>query len=296
MASSALGATRIGQVPFDVLAPRAAAGAVRSVLVSEAAVVEARDRLWEECRVATEPAAAVPLEGWDFSWFAGRATEQRPSWGYAGLVAQRLAHAEAALDVQTGGGEVFAYALSQATPKPKLVAAVESWPPNLAVARANLGGNVVAVGETPGLPFRDAAFDLVVSRHPVHTWWAETARVLRPGGVFLSQQIGAGTNRELSEALMGPLPPPVRQHPEQVAAAAEAAGFQVLRVRGERLRAEFYDIAAVAHFLRKVVWTVPDFTIEKYRDRLRAVHEEITVNGMFVSHATRVLIEARRWD
>ena len=64
VASSALGATRIGQVPFDVLAPRARSGAVRSVLVDESAVVEARDRLWEECRIATEPAAAVPLAAW----------------------------------------------------------------------------------------------------------------------------------------------------------------------------------------------------------------------------------------
>ena len=64
VASSALGATRIGQVPFDVLAPRVRSGAVASVLVSEAAIVEARDRLWEECRIATEAAAAVPLAAW----------------------------------------------------------------------------------------------------------------------------------------------------------------------------------------------------------------------------------------
>jgi hypothetical protein len=25
--------------------------------------------------------AAVPLAGWDFSWFDGRATEERPPWG-----------------------------------------------------------------------------------------------------------------------------------------------------------------------------------------------------------------------
>jgi threonine dehydratase len=64
VASSALGATRMGRVPFDVLAPRARNGAVRTVLVSEAAIVEARDRLWEECRIATEPAAAVPVAAW----------------------------------------------------------------------------------------------------------------------------------------------------------------------------------------------------------------------------------------
>jgi threonine dehydratase len=64
VASSALGATRMGQVPFDVLHPRYVSGAVHSVLVSEADILRARDQLWEECRIATEPAAAVPLAAW----------------------------------------------------------------------------------------------------------------------------------------------------------------------------------------------------------------------------------------
>jgi SAM-dependent methyltransferase len=241
-------------------------------------------------------AAAVPLQGWDFSWFDGRATEERPSWGYAGRVAGRLAAAEAALDWQTGGGEVYAYAASRATRLPRLLVAAESWPPNVGVAARSLrphGGVVVAAADAPGQPFADGAFDLIVSRHPVHTWWDETARLLRPGGIFLSQQIGPGTNRELSEAMLGPLPPPDRQHPGQLAAAAAGAGFEVLEVRGERLRVEFFDIAAVAHFLRKVVWTVPGFTIERYRPQLRAVHDEIQRKGSFVSHSTRVLVEAR---
>jgi SAM-dependent methyltransferase len=240
-------------------------------------------------------AEAVPLAGWDFSWFAGRATEQRPSWGYADRVGDRLTRAAAALDIETGGGEVYAYAATRAgARRPGLLVAVEAWPPNVGVAArtlAPLGGRVVASGE---MPFRDGSFDLVTSRHPVRTRWTEIARVLRPGGVFLSQQIGAGTNRELTEAMMGPQPPAGRQHPGQIAAAAEAAGFEVVEVRGERLRAEFYDVGAVAHFLRKVIWTVPDFTIGKYRDRLRAIHEEITVKGMFVSYAQRVLVEVRR--
>jgi threonine dehydratase len=64
IASSALGATRMGRVPFDVLQPRHQSGAVQSVLVSEADIVRAQDQLWEECRIATEPAAAVPLAAW----------------------------------------------------------------------------------------------------------------------------------------------------------------------------------------------------------------------------------------
>ena len=76
--------------------------------------------------------AAVPVEGWDFSWFEGRATEDRPSWGYSRLIAGRLATARTALDIQTGGGEVIAH-----VPRPPAVfVATESWPPNLDVARA----------------------------------------------------------------------------------------------------------------------------------------------------------------
>lgn len=51
---------------------------------------------------------AVQTEGWDFSWFEGRATEQRPSWGYQRLIGERLAGVESALDLPTGGGEVLA--------------------------------------------------------------------------------------------------------------------------------------------------------------------------------------------
>ena len=238
-------------------------------------------------------AASVPVEGWDFSWFDGRATEQRPSWGYARLVAARMAVATSALDVQTGGGEVLA-----AVPRrPALLVATEAWRPNVSVAVRNLrplGASVVEAADVSALPFRDRSFDLVVSRHPVRTRWDEVARVLRPGGTFLSQQIGAGTNRELSEAMLGSLPAPDPYHPQHLAAAAEAAGLTVLDVRAESLRAEYFDVAAVAYFLRKVVWTVPDFAIERYLPQLRAVHDRIRAEGPFVSHAKRILIEARK--
>lgn len=105
-------------------------------------------------------AAAASVEGWDFSWFEGRATEQRPSWGYARAMGERLARAAAALDIQTGGGEVLASA-----PKlPPVMVATEGWPPNLAKATTLLqprGAVVVAASEDAPLPFADGAFDLV---------------------------------------------------------------------------------------------------------------------------------------
>jgi hypothetical protein len=68
----------------------------------------------------------------------------------------------------------------------------------------------------------------------------------------------------------------------------------VVQMRMERLRAEFFDIGAVIYFLRKVIWTVPDFSVERYHERLHEMHEQIEASGRFVAHSTRLLVEARK--
>jgi SAM-dependent methyltransferase len=239
-------------------------------------------------------ADSVSVDGWDFSWLDGRATEERPSWGYQRLISGRLAKVSAAVDLQTGGGEV----LAEAGPFPATMAAVESWPPNIALATKLLHPRGVVVVATPDeslLPFGDDAFDLVTSRHPHTLWWTEIARVLRPGGTYLAQHIGPETVAELVEHFIGPQPEAwALRHPANERAAAQAAGLQIVDMRQERLRQEYFDIGAVVYFLRKAIWTVPDFTVERYRDRLRELHQRIEADGPFVAHATRVLVEARK--
>ncbi|MBF6093570.1 methyltransferase domain-containing protein [Nocardia cyriacigeorgica] len=240
-------------------------------------------------------AEAAPVAGWDFSWLDGRATEQRPSWGYQQLMSARLAQATAALDIQTGGGEVLAGAATL----PPVMAATESWPLNVAEATALLrprGVVVVADPDGPPLPFADAAFDLVTSRHPATVWWPEIARVLEPGGTYFAQHVGPASVFELVEYFLGPQPESVRRkrHPDDERADAEAADLHVVDLRYERLRMEFFDIGAVIYFLRKVIWMVPGFTVADNRDRLRELHERIETEGPFIAHSTRFLIEARK--
>ncbi|SPM37047.1 methyltransferase type 11, partial [Mycobacterium rhizamassiliense] len=236
----------------------------------------------------------VSVDGWDFSWLDGRATEQRPSWGYQRLTSQRYAAVSAALDLHTGGGEV----LAGAAPFPPTMAALETWPPNAALATQRLHplGVVVVTGAPEGqLPFAAAAFDLVTSRHPNTVDWAEVARVLRPGGTYLAQHVGPATVAELTEYFIGPQPEAwARRDSEVERAAAHAAGLRIVDMRLQRLRQEYFDIGAVVYFLRKVIWTVPDFTVARFGDRLRELHERIEADGPFVAHSTRVLVEARK--
>ncbi len=237
-------------------------------------------------------AAAADVDGWDFSWLDGRATEERPSWGYARLLGKRMAAATAALDIQTGGGEVLA-----SLPKlPPLAVATESWPPNVARATRLLhprGVAVVAHEDGAPLPFGADAFDLVVSRHPVAVWWEEVARVLRPRGTYFSQEVGPRSVGELTEFMMGPQPPDdFDREPAAARAAAEAAGLTVTDLRAESLRTEFRDVGAVVYFLRKVIWIVPGFTVEGYRAKLEELHERIERDGPFIATTRRFLIEA----
>ncbi|MEI7057739.1 hypothetical protein WBG06_18080 [Nocardioides sp. CCNWLW239] len=68
-------------------------------------------------------AEAADVTGWGFGWLEGRATEERPRWRYSRLLAARLAEAESALDIDTGGGEV----VDEAPVLPRRLAVTESW-------------------------------------------------------------------------------------------------------------------------------------------------------------------------
>jgi SAM-dependent methyltransferase len=213
------------------------------------------------------------------------------------LLVERINVAEAVLDVQTGGGEVLAEALGRVEHLPQIVRATESWPPNLAIAERNLrpfGGSVIEVADDANLPFDTESFDLVVSRHPVIVIWDEIARVLRPGGTYFSQQIGAGTVRELKDFMIGPQPIGRARSPRRAVERAEATGLAVVDIREASLKTVFNDIGAVVYFLRKVVWIVPDFTVDRYHDQLAALHAQIQRDGPFVARAQRFLIEARK--
>lgn len=238
--------------------------------------------------------SAADVTGWDFDWLEGRASEERPPWGYARLLAERLATAFASLDLDTGGGEV----LAETQTFPPIAVATESWPPNAAKATSLLhprGVVVVRTGQDDPLPFADGAFDLVTSRHPVAPRWAEISRVLRIGGTYFAQHVGPASGFELIEFFLGPLPEQRRgRHPDDEVEAAEAAGLEIVDVRRATLRIEICDVAAVVYLLRKLVWWVPDFTVERYRERLRDLHELIERDGPFIAHSTRHLVEARR--
>lgn len=222
-----------------------------------------------------DEAATVDVSGWNFDWLDGRATEERPPWGYSRLIASRLPNVASALDIDTGGGEIIAE-MPQLPPR---MVVTEGWPPNVERARGLLslrGVEVVPVEQGRPLPFPDASFELVTSRHPVDPDWCEIARVLVDNGTYLAQHVGPASAFELIEWFVGPLSREcLGRNPDREAAAARAAALQIVDLRTARCRMEFFDIGAVVYVLRKCVWWVPDFSVERYRDALTRLDAHI---------------------
>ncbi len=226
-----------------------------------------------------------PNRGWDFSFLDGQIQADEPPWSYDELAREALAGARSALDLGTGGGEVL-LRLADALPDDTL--ATEGWAPNLPVATEALAPHGIPVvpydSETDvRMPFEDERFDVVLDRHESYDA-AEVFRVLRPGGMFVTQQVD-GRDFEEMHALFGGAPAYSHVTSANLRAEAEAAGFAVEDTREWAGSVRFADVAAFVSYVRMVPWEVPDdFSVDRYADRLLALREEdlVFTRRMFV--------------
>lgn len=245
-------------------------------------------------------AQAQRLTGWDFSWLSARTIEEPLPWDYRALALERLRGVTSLLDIGTGGGEFLAALLHEhaaAAPLPAALWATEGYPPNVPLARARLeplGVHVVDTsGETGGhLPLPEHAFDLVIDRHeglPA----AELARVLRPGGRYLTQQVGGQNGVEINQFLGDPRGYTYASFTlEGMLREMQAAGLRVITAREVFPAWTFKDVAGVVFYLQAVPWQVTDFSVAAYRDRLYEIHRLIQRDGGWTVHEHRLLVEA----
>jgi SAM-dependent methyltransferase len=233
------------------------------------------------------------FSGWDWSWLDARWRISPLPWDYSTEARRALAGATCALDQGTGGGEV----LSALAPFPPQMVATEGWVRNAPIAAArlrSLGVPVVRVDSAAPQPFPDACFDLVINRHDGYAP-AELARILIPGGRFLTQQVGGRNNADLNALLACPIPFEYGYWTAEYAAAElERSGLVVDRVEETLRETTVADIGAVVYYLRAVPWQIADFDLERYRDRLFALHRRIERDGGLIVHEHRFLIAAHR--
>lgn len=233
------------------------------------------------------------IYGWDFSHLEGRYETGGLPWDYREVVETYRRPELRLLDLDTGGGE---FLLSLGHPAQN-TSATENYPPNAALCRQVLTPQGIDFRQADAagpLPFPDGQFDLVLDRHGRFDP-AELARVLKPGGVFVTQQVGAENDRELAELLLPGRALPFPQQTLRIQARAlEQAGFAVLRGEEAFGPIRFYDVGALVWFARVLPWEFPGFSVERCLPALYEAQRILEVNGCIEGRIHRFLLAARK--
>jgi SAM-dependent methyltransferase len=216
--------------------------------------------------------AARPFQGWDFSYLQGRYSEDPLPWSYEAEVRALLKTADAVLDMGTGGGEKL---LEFRDALPTRTFATEGYPPNFPIAQANLAPHGITVvrydSETDNrMPFEDGTFDLILNRHESFDA-PDVFRALRPGGVFLTQQVDGRDLGDLYAIFNYSL-----NYPHVTLAncrqSLESAGLVVEHAYDWLGKASFTDVAALVYFLRAIL---PDhFSVDRHLPQLLELHQQ----------------------
>jgi len=216
-------------------------------------------------------------QGWDFS----RVQDERDPvpWDYIDVVRRYLRPLDRILDIGTGGGEKFLALACHLGTGIGIDASTDMIKTALKNKVSSQANNVsFEVMDAKALRFANAEFDVVLNRHCTVDV-GESCRVLRSGGFFVTQQVGARNTQNIC-ALFGCGPGgEYEQNPSQgVTSLAEA--FRQRRCRvvctvEYDVRYWFLDVESLLFWLKAI--PIPqDFDIKVH---WRQVDQIITALG-----------------
>lgn len=237
---------------------------------------------------------AAHIHGWDFSHIKGRFEEEKDlPWNYGEIVRQYLNDDLNLLDYDTGGGE---FLLSLNHPYDRTWA-TEGYGPNVQLCRETLvplGIHFKECSCPSRIPYEDETFDIIINRHGSFDP-KELYRLLKKGGIFITEQVGEDNDRDLVKMVLPEAPKPfphlnLREQKEKF----ENEGFQIIRGEEAYRPIEFYDVGAFVWFARIIEWEFPGFSVDRCFERLLKMYKEVEEKGKAAGTIHRYLIAARK--
>ncbi|WP_318765984.1 class I SAM-dependent methyltransferase [Lactiplantibacillus carotarum] len=233
------------------------------------------------------------MHGWDFSHLEGRWETTPLPWDYSTQVRERLRPEDEWLDLDTGGGELmcqFNHAADKTT-------VTENWQPNVELLKQSVvpsGVHLYPMADVQLSQLADQTYDVITSSHGrVPT--AGIARTLKPGGYFVTQQVGATNNYTLARFLN---PHYVPAYPENtliaITTALQAAGLEIVMADAAYAKMNFDDVGAVVYYATMIPWEFPDFDAEQQLPKLHQLQQLIVATGKITTFEDRFMVVARK--
>lgn len=237
---------------------------------------------------------AHAFKGWDFSYLKGRWEGENLPWDYSQIVKKYLKEDDLLLDMGTGGGEL----LSTFNHKENLTSVTEAYEPNIKLCLETLSPKGITVYPIKQddilLNVPSNFYDIVINHHESFNP-REVNRVLKSGGLFITQQVGAYNNKALATFFDKNH---VDQFPDMTMEKSvdklKNSGFEVLFSQEHYPKTKFFDLGAVVFFAKIISWEFLGFSVEKSVDKLDELNEVLKRDGYIESTEHRYMIVAQK--
>ncbi len=238
---------------------------------------------------------AFGFAGWDFSHLKNRMLEEKLPWDYKEIIKKFLKPEHKLLDMGTGGGE-FLLTLHHPFTNTSVT---EMWEPNVKLCMDKLvplGVELRQVSSDSALPFADNAFDIILNRHESFDI-KEVHRILKPNGLFITQQVGGKNNESLSKALIKDFRPPFAKNTlENRVKELAGTSFAVLHADEYFPYLRFKDLGALVYYAKIIEWEFPGFSVDNCFAKLCELNAAIKKKGYLESVEHRFILVARKQE
>ena len=232
------------------------------------------------------------FEGWDFSSIYKDFWQEELEWSYQEIVKNYLTKEMNLLDMGTGGGELLATFNHPC----QLTSVTEGWLPNYQLLQKRLvpkGITVKFVEENDYLDFPDNSFDIVINSHESFDL-KEVKRVLKPNGLFITQQVGDLNGVNLASRLIpGYQKTDFNLHLSSVVKELKNLDFDIIEEFEAYPPQKFLSMDALIYYVRTISWEFPNFEVETHLEELGYLYEELQRNGFIYNQEHRFLVVAR---
>lgn len=232
--------------------------------------------------------------GWDFSYLDGRWENEELPWNYRNIVLKYLKPEYKLLDMGTGGGE-FLLTLNHPYNN---ISVTEGYAPNYELCVNKLSPLGIKVyyynGEDILNDIADNEFDIIINRHESYNE-KELYRILKPNGLFITQQVGAYNNKELATFFD-------ENHTDQFPQMTLSLSidrlknnkFDIIYSNEYYPTIKFYDLGAIAYFAKIIKWEFINFNVTDNIDKFIVLQKKLKINGYISSKEHRFIIIAQK--